>query len=187
MSMLKIHDENSAQPQAGKILEGVKQSAGFVPNIFGVTANSPTALEAFATLNAKFAESAFNAIEREVIQLTISAMNGCGYCVAGHTLFAQMHGADDALVYAIRNNLPIADKKLSTLHDFTQSLLDNKGRVSDAEFASFLAVGYKEEQVLELILGISLKIFANLTSNFNKIELDQAFQPFLWEKVQTAA
>jgi len=47
----RIHDKASAPEAAKPILEKVEKGFGFVPNVLGVTAESPAALEAYVTLN----------------------------------------------------------------------------------------------------------------------------------------
>ena len=156
-----------------------------MPNVFGVLAGSPSALTAFATMNAQFAGSTLSAAEREVIQLTVSTQNHCGYCVAGHTAFAAMQDVDATIVAAVRNGAPIPDERLETLSRFTATLLQRQGMVTEDEIEQFLAAGYTRQQLLEVILGVCVKVFSNLTSNAIGIPLDDAFMPYAWHENAT--
>ena len=49
------------------------KSLGFVPSLFGVLAEWPSALTAFAALNAPCAKSSFSPIGRELIELILAA------------------------------------------------------------------------------------------------------------------
>lgn len=185
MQTFTIHTVQSAAASAASILQDTQNTLGFVPNLFGVLAESTPALQAFAALNTLFAESTFSAAERELIQLTVSTQNRCGYCVAGHTAFAAMQGVDEALVQASRNGTPVADRRLETLRRFTQSLVQQRGGVSETEIGWFLDAGYTRRQLLELILGVCVKTFSNLANNAIGIPLDDAFQPHEWQPTAT--
>ena len=186
MTTATIYSPENAPESSAPILRDLDQTLGFVPNVFGVLAGSPSALTAFATLNAQFAGSTLSVTEREVIQLTVSAQNHCGYCVAGHTAFAAMQGVDEAIVTAVRNGAPIADQRLETLRRFTSALLQRQGMVTEAEIEQFLAAGYTRQQLLEVILGVCVKVFSNLTSNAIGLPLDDAFMPYAWHEDATS-
>jgi uncharacterized peroxidase-related enzyme len=181
MKPFKIHTvQDTAEPMAS-ILRDTQKALGFVPNLFGVLAESPAALAAFATLNAQFTKSSFNPTERELIALTVSTENQCGYCVAGHSAFAAMQGVDEGTVRALRDGKPILDRRLETLRRFTQALVRQRGMVSETEVERFLDAGYTQRQLLEVILGICVKVMSNLTNNAVGIPLDEAFAPYAWQ------
>ena len=152
-----------------------------MPNLFGVLAESAPALAAFAALNAQFAKSSFSPTERELIALTVSTENQCGYCVAGHTAFAAMQGVDEGIVQAVREGKPILDQRLEILSRFTRALVRERGMVSKREIERFLDAGYTQQQLIEVILGICVKVFSNLTNNAIGIPLDDAFEPYEWQ------
>ena len=83
MTTFKIHTAETAQAPADNLLIATESTLGFVPNLFGVLAESPTALRAFVKLNNLFAQTSFNATSREIIQIAVSVENTCNYCVAG--------------------------------------------------------------------------------------------------------
>ena len=185
MKPATIYTVETAPETSAPILRNLDKTLGFVPNVFGILADSPCALTAFATLNAQFAESSLSVTERELIQLTVSAENHCSYCVAGHTAFAAMQGVDEAIVEAVRNGAPIPDQRLETLKRFTQALLHRQGMVTEGEIEQFFAAGYTRRQLLEVILGICVKVFSNLTNNAIGIPLDDAFVPYEWHETAT--
>lgn len=180
MKPLKIHTPQSAQPPAGEMLAGIRDMLGFVPNLFGTIAESAPALQAFIHLNRGFAESSFDATAREVIQTAVSVENNCGYCVAGHTAFAEMQRLPGDVIEAVRNNRPLSDPKLEALNRFARALVRERGMVSEREVQRFLDAGHTPAQVLEVILGICVKTFSNLAGNALGIPLDDAFAPHAW-------
>lgn len=183
MQHFKIYSTEDAPSPADAQLKAVKEMLGFVPNVFAIIAESLPALRAFVELNNLFAESEFDATEREIIQTAASVENACAYCVAGHTGFAEMQKVPGEIIHAVRNNLPIADSKLEALNQFTRLLVRNRGNVSDKEVQQFLNAGYNRAHLLEVILGICVKTFSNLANNVIGIPLDDEFADHAWQPV----
>ena len=181
MKTFTIHNAETAQSPADNILAATEATLGFVPNLFGVIAESPTALRAFVQLDNLFAKTGFNATSREIIQIAVSVENECNYCVAGHSAFAEMQNVPNSIVEAVRNGQPIEDSKLEALNLFTRSVVRKKGFVSDEVVREFLNAGYTQAHVLEVILGVCVKTFSNLANNIIGIPLDEAFAKYEWQ------
>jgi AhpD family alkylhydroperoxidase len=140
-------------------------------------------LTAFAALNDQFAKTSFSPAERELIELTVSTENRCSYCVAGHSAFAAMQDVDEEIVRAAREGKPIPDRKLESLRRFTLALVRNRGMVTDSQVDRFLSAGYTQRQLLEVILGVCVKVMSNLANNAIGIPLDEAFAPYVWQAI----
>ena len=88
MARLPILTAETA-PEASR--EGVakaEKANGFIPNLIGLLANAPVALETYQTVSGINARSGLSLAEREAVQITAAATHGCGFCVAGHTAVA---------------------------------------------------------------------------------------------------
>lgn len=186
MSQFTVHTAQSAPENSRPILEATQASMGFVPNLFGVFANSPAILEAYTTLSKIQTQSTdFSETERQVLFLSISATNNCTYCVAAHTAISKMSRVADDVVEAIREGRPLADAKLEALRTFATHLVRERGWTSPSALDDFLAAGYDQRHVLEVILAISFKTLSNFASHVSSTTLDEAFQPVAWEGVAT--
>jgi len=181
MKHFTIHTVQSAAPKARPVLEGLSKMVGFVPNVFAVMGGTAPALSGFVEVTKQFGGSSLSATEREIVHIATSVENGCSYCVAGHTAFAKAQKVDDDVVEAVRSRGTIADFKLAALHDFTRAMVTKRGHVAQPELEQFRAAGYTEDQLCEVIIGISEKTISNLTSISLDLPLDQAFLPFAWE------
>src|SRR5690606_10047909 len=84
MSRLTIHSVDTAPESARERLEAAQKANGFLPNLIGVLANAPTALETYQVVGAINARTSLTPAEREVVQITAATLNECGFCVAGH-------------------------------------------------------------------------------------------------------
>ena len=181
MNEFKIHTTESAPPPAGELLGKVGDSLGFIPNVFAVIAGSAPALQAFVDLNHQFSQSSLTPTERELVQIATSVENQCQYCVAGHTAFANMQDVSNDVVTAARNGGPIPDARLDALHRFTVALVNSKGYVDPKALEGFFQAGYDQRQLLEVILGVCVKFFSNLTNNVAAITLDGEFSDYTWK------
>lgn len=182
MSTLKIHSIESAPEASKPLLEDSVKGFGMLPNLHGVLAAAPEALEAYKVLHTLFQNSSFDAEELTVVWQTINVEHECHYCVPAHTAIAHMMKVDPSLTEALRNGTAMPTDKLQVLHDTTLSITRNRGRITAAELEAFYAAGYGERQVLEIILGLSQKVISNYTNHIANTPVDAPFQKFDWKK-----
>lgn len=182
MTTLKVHTIESAPEESKALLEKSQKAYGRIPGLHGVLASSPQTFEAYQTLHGLFSNTSFNADELTVVWQTINVENACHYCVPAHTGIAKMMKVDDAITEALRNETPLENVKLEALRKFTLLVVKNRGNVTQSELSDFYAAGYGEQQVLEVILGLSQKVISNYTNHIANTPVDAAFQTFAWEK-----
>ncbi|MFT4831633.1 MAG: alkylhydroperoxidase family enzyme [Psychroserpens sp.] len=182
MSTFKIHTIDSAPENSKPLLENSMKSFGMIPNLHGVLAESPGILEAYQMLHSLFENSSFNNDELTVVWQTINVEHGCHYCVPAHTGIAHMMKVDEAITEALRNRTAMPNDKLQTLHEFTLSIVRNRGIVTDLETEAFYAAGYNKRQLLEIILGLSQKVLSNYVNHIAETPVDKAFEKFTWKK-----
>ena len=181
MKHFEIYTPETAPSPAAETLQALKEKLGFAPNVFAVMGGTPGGLSAFVSLNQNFGETSLSATEREIVQIAVSVENGGAYCVAGHTSFARKQGVADEIVEAVRTRGRIADPTLAALHTFVRRVTVKRGNLAEGELEAFLAAGYSDAQVQEVILGICVKMFSNLADNLLGFPLDDAFVPYRWD------
>ncbi len=175
-------NEGNAEALAADHLHTAKTKLGMVPNMYGVMANSPGLLDTYIHGYEIFrASSGFTPVEQEVVLLAISRENGCTYCVAAHSFIAdKMSGVPEDVTNAIRDGRPIQDARLAALHDFTRTMVVKRGLPSTADVSAFLAAGYSERQILEIVLAISVKILSNYANHLFHTPVDATFAGRTW-------
>lgn len=179
MSRITIQSIETAADSVKPRLEAALKAGGFVPNLLGVLANAPSAIETYQTVSGINQKSSLTPAEIEVIQITAAVQNGCGFCVAGHTKLARNKiRMDDALVEALRQSGVLPNDKLNALALFTKQVIAQKGAVSDDELKAFFDAGYNEANALEVILGVSLATLCNFANNLAKTPINPELQPF---------
>ena len=181
-------DPSNASSSASALLIRAKENYGFIPNMFSYMANSPGLYATYIEGHDQFRhQSGFSAAEQEVVFLTISVENGCEYCVSAHSMIAEVISKlPTTEINAIRDGAPLTDVKLNELSVFTKNMLLKRGLPSQDDVKHFLAVGYTEQQILEVILAIAVKTISNYTNHLTHTPLDQAFAPHAWQDKNTS-
>lgn len=175
---------DDADPEARGVLEKAKAQVGFIPNMYAGMANSPGLLETYLDGYGRFRNnSGFTPVEQEVVFLTISRVNGCGYCMAAHSMIAdRKSGVPTDITDAIRDGRQISDGKLSALSVFTERMVTTRGLPSKAEVQTFLDAGYQERHVLEIILAIAVKTLSNYSNHLFHTPIDEMFAGREWKQ-----
>ena len=182
----QVHTRESAPQGSQATLAAAEGAMGFIPNLYGVFAESPALVSAYASIGEIFERSSLRVKERQVVLLTVSFENECNYCMAAHSTIAGMQNVPDAIVEAIRNGDPIPDDKLEALAVFTRKVVQKRGWLEEQDVKEFLDAGYARAQVLDVILGIGLKTLSNYTNHIADIPLDSQFQPKAWSRLETS-
>lgn len=182
MLTFDLHTADTAPEGADETLRKTAKSFGFVPNLYATLAESPAAVEAYSTLSNAFGKSGFSPAERQVVLIAISAENGCHYCVAAHSTVAANSGLDDADIEALRSGKPLSDDRLEALRTFTLTVVRERGWVAEETVEAFLKAGFTKANVLEVIVGASLKTISNYVNHIAETPLDDAFKARAWSR-----
>ncbi len=187
MTRFTTHTIESAPAAARPTLESAQKALGFVPNLYANLAEAPAALEAYTTLSALFGKTSFNATERQIVLLATSVENGCEFCVAAHSLIAKaMDKVDPAIVAALREHRPIADDRLEALATFTRLVVRERGWVSGDITNRFLAAGYRRQQALEVVLGVTMKTLSNYANHLTETQVNPELGSEAWSRARAA-
>lgn len=170
-----VHDKSSAPSEARPLLEQAESAYGFIPNLLGIMAESPALLEAYMTMNQIFGKTDFDAAQRQVVLLAVSADNECGYCTTAHTAIASMEGVDEDVAKAAAEGREIDDPKLEALRKFATKVASSRGHPSDDDVSAFLDAGYERRHVLDVLTGVGMKTMSNYTNHIAETPVDEQF------------
>ncbi|MGC4244218.1 MAG: carboxymuconolactone decarboxylase family protein [Herbaspirillum sp.] len=180
MSRLTLHTLASAPEASRPFVERAIAANGFLPNLIGVLANAPVALETYLTVSGINARASLTLAEREVVQITAARVHGCDFCVAGHTAVALKKAGiavDD--VRALQQGKTASLPRLDVLRRFTEAVIATRGKVAPEDYASFIAAGFNEAQALEVLLGVSLATLCNFANSLAGTPVNPELQPYL--------
>ena len=172
-------DQVSENNQA--IFDNLKKSVGMVPNLYAAYAYSDTALGDYLALQNR--KSSLKAKEREVINLVVSQINECQYCLAAHTAIGKMNGFTDAQILEIRSGRASFDPKLDALAKYVQDATLNRSKPSPEVVDTFLAAGYTQANLIDTIIVIGDKIISNFVHGTTQVPIDFPLAPALSETV----
>ncbi|HEY4108694.1 carboxymuconolactone decarboxylase family protein [Puia sp.] len=161
-------DEVSSRDQA--IFDSLQKSVGFVPNLYAYFAKNETALRDYLALQNR--KSTLSTKEREIVNLVTSQINGCRYCQAAHTVLGKMAGFTDAQVLDIRRGRAPFDAKFDALARFVASMVENRGKASEASREAFFAAGYTEANMIDVVIAAGDKLISNYIHNLTELEID---------------
>ncbi len=177
-----IYNETNAPEDSRELLAASKKQNGMIANLHGVMAGAPSLLTGYRKVGELFNNSSFNNDELTVIWQTANVESNCEYCVPAHTVIAKGMKVDDAITQALRDETPLPNARLEALRDFTLNVIRDRGNVSDTNVQAFLDAGFNQRHILEVILGVAMKVMSNYTNHLAKTPLDAPFQKVSWQK-----
>ena len=173
MSRINTPSVASATGVSAEVFAEIKKAAGKVPNTFAaIGALNPEALKAVLAADSALAAGNLSATDRETIKLVVSAVAGCDYCVAAHSLLGKMAGVKPEALKQIREGLPTGDTQRDALVRFVRELQQTRGTISDEVYAAIRAAGYTEAQLVDIALAITTTVFTNVFNRINDTALD---------------
>ncbi|MCQ8878722.1 carboxymuconolactone decarboxylase family protein [Pseudoalteromonas shioyasakiensis] len=178
MAEFTLYTQENAPEAAKPLMEKSVAAFGMLPNLHAVMAQAPTLLEGYQVLHELFQNTSFNAEELTVVWQTINVEHECHYCVPAHSAIAASMKVDQDIVDALVNKTPLADEKLEVLRETTLAMTQNRGVISDEQIEKFFAAGYAQQQLLEIVLGLSQKVMSNYTNHLANTPVDEPFKKF---------
>lgn len=181
MTEFTIHDENTAPAEVAPALAKARKALGFIPNLYGIMAESPQAFTAYQALSEQFRATSLPKGGQDVVWLTVSRHNSCHYCMAVHSTTALRSGMDTETVTALREGKPLADQRLEAVRRFTHAVAAERGNVAEEEVEQFLAAGFTQRQILDIMVGVAMKTLSNYINHLAHTPLDDAFAAQAWD------
>ena len=175
-----IHTKKSSPEASQEALKATEKAYGYIPNLHGVLAESPTAIQAYAAISEALNQSALRPIEQQVIALTVSSQNNCSYCIGEHCTIAQRVRMPDPILTELREQRSLSDERLEVLRKFVLSIMKNHGWIIDNEAEMFLNSGFERRHILDVITIIALKTLSNYVNHIAETPLDEQFAAQKW-------
>ena len=152
-----FHTPDNTSRQTKELLAGIQKGYGFFPDLFGYMAEAPTTVEAYLALNELVSKTSLSPAQQQVALLAVSVENDCDFCTVAHRAMGKMKHANEQTLTAVSSHSAINDPQDRALVAFAQSVTKNRGRPSDAEVQAFLKAGFTKQQILEVILIVSIR------------------------------
>ena len=169
MKNFKVPSKEEVSAGNKVIFDKLNNAIGFVPNLYAMIAHSENGLAKY--LGFQNAKTSLSNKEKEAVNLVVSEVNGCRYCLSAHTAISKMNGFSDDEILDLRSgksNHP----KLNALVALAKDITQNRGRISNDHLDDFYAAGYNDGNLVDLVLQISDKTAMNLLHNLTQIPID---------------
>jgi len=170
MKTFQVPTRETVSPANQQLFDKVAKGLGKVPNLFATMAYSENALGAYLALSS--AKSSLKAKEKEVINLVVSELNECEYCLSAHTAIAKLNGFTDEQILEIRAGAISFDSKLDVLAKLAKNFVEKHGKVDDEYVDAFFAAGYTNENLVDLIIVIGDKTITNFLHGATNVPID---------------
>lgn len=161
-------DEVSADNQA--IFDNLKNTLGFVPNLYATYAHSDNALKNY--MNFSSSKTSLKAKEKEVVNLVVSEVNACDYCLAAHTAVAGMNGFTSAQILELRAGRASFDGKLDALAKLAKNITENRGTTDANVLENFFNAGWTKENLIDTIVLVGDKTISNYLHKTTLVPVD---------------
>lgn len=172
MNLFTQYSIDTAPAAAKPLLENIQKSYGFIPNLFNYMAEAPTTIEAYLALNDLVGKSSLSPIDAQLALLTTSIENDCDFCKTAHLAFAKKFGAKPQTVAALINKQEIHCPRDAALVAFTQQVVNKRGHLSPEEVDNFLSAGFSKQQIMEVILVVTIKTLSNYINHLTQPEVN---------------
>ena len=149
MANFKVPTRNEVSSTNQEIFDNLEKAVGFVPNIYATMATSENALKNF--LDFANAKSSLNTKAKEVINLAVSELNKCQYCLSAHTAIAGMNGFTPEQIIELRSGQASFDSKLDALAKLSKNIVENRGATSEQSLSAFYEAGWSKENLIDVI------------------------------------
>jgi AhpD family alkylhydroperoxidase len=120
--------------------------------------------------------SSSSALERQLIFLAASVEHRCRYCIASHATALKELKASPQCIQAVRNRGSLGNQRLDALVTLTREVVLECGFVAPNTRRKFVAAGFNEVALMEVLIGVALKVMSNYLDNLAPIAIDAAFR-----------
>ena len=170
MKTIAVPTYEQVSPANQAIFDNLKKGLGFVPNLYATFAHSETALGTYLAL--QNAKSSLSPKAREVINLVVSQVNSCAYCLAAHTALGKMVGFAAEQILEIRHGRASFDARLDALARLVRNITLERGRADPALVQAFFDAGWTEANLVDALVVIGDKTVSNYLHGTTQIPVD---------------
>jgi len=172
MGLFIKHTLDTAPAASRPLLTGIKAAFGFVPTMFEYMAEAPTTIEAYLQLNELVSKTSFNVSEQQIALMAVSVENKCEFCIKAHKAIGKMKGANVESLADLAEGQVISNSKDRDLAEFVRLVVHERGRITSADQEKFLNAGFTRQNILEVILIVSIKTLSNYINHLTQPEVN---------------
>jgi len=170
---VKLEEATDEQREA---LERVKSALGKVPALYATFGQAPNVLGALLAFQGALAKGGLTARDRDLIDLHVSQLNGCGYCVSAHTALAKANRISGEEILRIREGQGETRRDAAILA-LARRVTTGRGLGAGAEIAQAREAGLSDPLIVEVISAAALRSLVNAVALASGTEIDWPLAP----------
>ncbi|WNJ97827.1 carboxymuconolactone decarboxylase family protein [Vibrio ruber] len=175
MIEMKLHTIDSAPDDSRPLLQSSIDNFGWIPNQSAYMAESPDLLASYQFAHDRFSQCSLDEAEKAVVWLTTGVINQCPYTIKAHRWIAIHQGVASDIVDKMIHRPEQLPPRLAALHQFTQAVILAQGSIPKDKARHFLDAGFTQQNMLDVILGISQKTMSTLLNSLADTAVEAQF------------
>lgn len=180
MAMFPVHTIEDAPERSKPALQQLQGAFGMIPNLIGAISTSPVLINSLVGLFGNVHGSSFTEAQVQIVLLTDAVTNASEWAVAFHTTLALKEDIDPADIQAIREGRLPQDRKFAALSGLAKALIEKRGHLDQEDVSRFLAAGFSQELLLEVIAAVAASTITNYAGSITKPPLEAPFRDRAW-------
>lgn len=148
-----------------KYFDICQDKLGMVPNVLKAHAFDIDKLNAFTALynDLMLADSGLSKLEREMIAVVVSSINGCFYCLTAHGAAVRELSGDPKLGEMLVMNYRVADldARQRGMLDFAAKVTEASRKIEEADRQALRDVGFTDRDIWDIT---NVAAFFNMTN-----------------------
>ena len=170
MNTFNVPTKEQVSTKNQAIFDQLEKGLGFVPNIYATFAHSENALSNF--LNFANSKTSLTNKEKEAINLAVSEINKCQYCLSAHTAISKMNGFNEDQILELRSGKASFDAKYDALARFAKNITINRGATDQLVLDNFFNVGFTKENLVDAISIVGEITITNYFHRTTEVPVD---------------
>jgi uncharacterized peroxidase-related enzyme len=164
--------EATAPDAARSTLFNVRQVLGMLPNLYATVGHSPGALSSLLSWERALGASGhLSRREIEQLNLHVSELNGCGYCLAAHSALSLRAGLNAAEAAQARLGQGGSARE-NALLALARRVVRTGGSRAATEVALAREAGVSDAAIVDVLAAVALKTFTNAVASVAGTEVD---------------
>lgn len=168
---IPIPDETNAPAATRPLLAQLKQAIGMVPNVYATIGHSPGSLASVLAWGEAVGKGALSKREVEQLNLHISELNGCGYCVSAHSALGARVGLSQEDIEDSRSGRGTNERENAILA-FARRVVRTGGSRAGTDLARLREAGVSDAEVIDILAVVALNAFRNAVNIVGETEID---------------
>ena len=170
-NLINIPTRDQVDATAQGIFDNLQKQLGTVPNLYATIGYSSDALSNFLAFSSKAGSNSFTRKEKEAIDLAVSEVNGCTYCLAAHTALGKLAGFTEEETIQLRAGT-IENPRLRAITQLAANIAQNRGKAEDTLVQAFFNQGFNEKALIDLLSAVAAITFTNYVHGTTKVQVD---------------